>query len=71
MDAVLGCAGILLHPHVKLALENIETINKRTMIATFNEKPKCTVISTYRPTNVTSEDTIQEYYSDLTTLIIS
>ena len=70
MDAVIGCAGILLHPHAKLALENIETINKRTMIATFNEKPKCTVISTYRPTNVTSEDTIQDY-SDLTTLIIS
>ena len=69
MDAVIGCAGILLHPHAKLALENIETINTRTMIATFNGNPKCTVISTYRPTNVTSEDTIQEYYSDLTTLI--
>ena len=39
------------------------------MIATFNGNPKCTVISTYSATNVTSEDTIQEYYSELTTLI--
>ena len=39
------------------------------MIATFNRNPKCTIISTYSPTNVTSEDTIQEYYSELTTLI--
>ena len=31
------------------------------MIATFNRNPKCTVISTYSPTNVTSEDTIQSY----------
>ena len=39
------------------------------MIETFNGNPKCTVISTYSLTNVTSEDTIQEYYSELTTLI--
>ena len=61
--------GILLDPHAKLALGSIETISERTMIETFNGNPKCTVISTYSPTNVTSEDTIQEYYSELTTLI--
>ena len=69
MNAAMGGVGILLNPHAKLALENIETISKRTMIATFNGNPKCTVISTYSRTNVTSEDTIQEYYSELTTLI--
>ena len=69
MNAAMGGVGILLNPHAKLALENIETISKRTMIATFNGNPKYTVISTYSPTNVTSEGTIQEYYSELTTLI--
>ena len=67
--AAIGGVGILLNPHAKLALESIETISERTMIATFNGNPKCTVISTYSATNVTSEDTIQEYYSELTTLI--
>ena len=52
-----------------MALESIENTTERTMIATFNGNPKCTVISTYSATNVTSEDTIQEYYSELTTLI--
>ena len=52
-----------------MALESIETTSERTMIATFNGNPKCAVISTYSPTNVTSEDTVQEYFSELTTLI--
>ena len=69
MNAAIGGVGILLDPHAKLALESIETISERTMIATFNRNPKCTVTSTYNPTNVTIEDTIQEYYSALTTLI--
>ena len=69
MDATIGGVGLLLNPHAKLALESIETISERTMIATFNGNPKCTVISTYSPTIVMSEDTIQEYYSELTPLI--
>ena len=69
MNAAMGGVGILLDPRANLALESIETISERTMIATFNGNPKCTVISTYSATNVTSEDTIQEYYSELTTLI--
>ena len=51
-----------------MALESIENTTERTMIATFNGNPKCTVISTYSPTNVTSEDTVQEYFSELTTV---
>ena len=69
MNASIGGVGILLDPHAKLALESIETINERTVIATFKGNPTCTVISTHSPTNVTSEDIIQEYYSELTTLI--
>ena len=69
MDAAIGGVEILLNPHAKMALESIETISERKMIATFNGNPKCTVISTYSPINVTSEDTIQEYYPELTTLI--
>ena len=68
MKAAIGGVGILLDPHARLALESIETISERTMIATFSRNSKCTVISSYSPTNVTSEDTIQEYYSELTTL---
>ena len=44
MNAATGGVGILLNSHAKL--ESIETISKRTMIATFNRNPKCTVIST-------------------------
>ena len=69
MNAAIGGAGILLDPHSKLALENIQTISERTMIATLNGYPKCTIISTYSRTNVTNEDTIQGHYSELTTLI--
>ena len=69
INAAIDGARILLNPHAKLALESIETISERTMIATFNENPKCTVISTYSATNVTSEDTIHQYYSELTALI--
>ena len=69
MNAVIGGVGILLNSHAKLALESIETISERIIIATFNGNPKWAVISTYSPTNVTSEDTIQEYYSELRTLI--
>ena len=69
LNAAIGGAGILLNPHANLALESIENISERTMLATLNGNPKYTVISTYSPTNVTSEDTIQEYYSKLTTLI--
>ena len=64
MNAAIGGVGISLNPHAKLALESIETISERTMIATFNGNSKCTVISTYSPTNVTSEETKQEYYSE-------
>ena len=67
--AAIGGVGILLNPHAKLALESIETISERTMIEAFNGNPKCTVISTYSPTNVTSENAIKEYYSELTTLV--
>ena len=66
---MIGGVGILLDAHAKMALESIETTSERTMIATFNGNPKCAVISTYSPTNVTSEDTVQEYFSELTTLI--
>ena len=69
MNAAIGCVGILLNPHAKMALESIETISERTMIATFNGNPKRTVILTYSPANVTSEVATKEYYSELTTLI--
>ena len=62
MNAAIGGVELLLNSHAKLALESIETISERTMIATFNGYPKYTVISTYNPTNVTSEGTIQKYY---------
>ena len=68
-NAAIGGAVILINPYAKLALESVETISERTIVAKFNGNPKCTVISTYSPTNATSEDTIQEYYSELTTLI--
>ena len=69
MNAAIDGLGILLDPHAKLALESLETISERTRISTVNGNPKCTVMSAHSPTNVTSEDTIQQYHSELTTLI--
>ena len=37
MNAAIGGVGILLNPHAKLALESIETISERTMMATLTE----------------------------------
>jgi len=49
-------------------LNSIEKITLRIMIANFNGNPITTVISCYSPTNVTDEDTMNEFYNNQSSL---
>ena len=69
VNASVGGVGLLLSPLFKNSLENVETINSRIMIATFSGNPKSTIISTYSPTNNSNIEVIEEYYTELTTLL--
>jgi exonuclease III len=46
----------------------VETINPRTLIATFNRNPAVTVISCYNPTNASNVHDREEFYTELAEL---
>ena len=46
----------------------VETINPRTLIATFNGNPAVTVIFCYSHTNVSNVDDREEFYAELSEL---
>ena len=54
----IGGVGILLSPFARRSLVNIESMNDRIVIATFNGNPKTTIIATYSPTNISDDDVI-------------
>lgn len=68
-NATVGGVGMLLSPNACKSLINIETINPRLMIATFNGNPQTTIISCYSPTNASEPNAAEEFYSDLANLI--
>ena len=49
--STVGGVGMLISPNAGKSLINIETINPRIVIATFNGNPQTTIISCYSPTN--------------------
>ncbi|XP_068723385.1 uncharacterized protein [Montipora capricornis] len=59
-SAIRG-VGLLLSPKAHKALTSVETINPRTLVATFNGNPAVTVISCYSPTNVSNVDDREEF----------
>ena len=68
-NSTIGGVGILLSPTAYKSLLNIESIDPRTMIATFNGNPQTSIISCYSPTNTADEDVAKKFYEDLTDLI--
>ena len=65
-NATIRGVGILLSPKGYQALNKIESINARTLIASFNGNPSITVICCYSPTNTFDEDDVKDFYYDLT-----
>ena len=55
-NSTIRGVGLLLSPKAHKALNSVETINPRTLTATFNGNPAVTVISCYSPTNVSNVD---------------
>ena len=62
---------MLIGPRALKTLNSIERIQPRMMAATFNGNPKATIISCYRPTNVSEENEIVTFYEDLSSLVRS
>ena len=59
---------LLLRPKAHKALNLVETIDPRTLIATFNGNPAVTVIFCYNHTNVSNVDDREELYAELSEL---
>ena len=67
-NSTIRGVGLLLSPKAHKALNSVETINTRTLIATFIGNPAVTVISCYSPTNVSNVDGREEFYAELSEL---
>ena len=68
-NATIRGVSILLSPKIYQALNKIESINARTLIASFNGNPSTTVICCYSPTNTSDENDVKEFYYDLAELV--
>ena len=60
--------GLLLSPRAYKALQNIESITPRILIATFSGNPETTIITCYSPTNCSDEEVTSNFYGELTSL---
>ena len=58
-------------PRALKTLNSIEWIQPRMMAATFNGNPRATIISCYRPTNVSEETELVVFYDELSSLVRS
>ena len=59
---------MLLSPLAYDALENVERISTRIMIANLQGNPRKTIISCYSPTNVSDENETANIYTELSAL---
>ena len=71
VNASVGGVGMLIGPRALKTLNNIERIQPRRMVATFNGNPKATIISCYSPTNVSDETELVTFYEKLSSLVHS
>mgnify|MGYP001796055944 CR=1 FL=1 len=67
-NSTIRGVGILLSSKAHKALNSVEAINPRILIATFNGNPAVTVISCYSPTNVSPVEEREEFYIALAEL---
>ena len=59
---------MLLSPGSYEALNSIESISPRLLVATFNGNPKTTITSCYSPTNIHEETDVEKFYLELSSL---
>ena len=71
VNAVMGGVGMLLGQRTLKSLNNIEKIQPRIIVATFNGNPSTTIISCYSPTNRTDETDLDTFYNELSSLVRS
>lgn len=61
----MGGIGLLINQSAYKALKNIESINQRTMVASFHGNPLLNVVCVYSATNCSLDQEIESFYSDL------
>ena len=71
INATVGGVGMLIGPRALKTLNSIERIQPRMMTATFNGKPRATIISCYSPTDVSKETKQVTFYNELSSLVHS
>ena len=65
MMAATGGIGIILSHKAMKSLSGVTSRGDRNLVVNFTGNPKTTVIVTYSPTNASSEDEVENYYTDL------
>ena len=69
MNSAIGGIGMLLSPTAYKALNSVEPISERILVATFNGNPQTTVINCYSPTNVEEVSKVEDFYNELSSII--
>ena len=64
-NAAVGGVGIVMTKKAYQTITEIKSISPRILSVTFNGNPKCTVISTYSPTESADEETVKEFHREL------
>ncbi len=65
MMAATGGIGIILSHKAMKSLSGVIARGDRNLIVNFTGNPKASVIVSYSPTNASSEDEVEDYYTDL------
>ena len=68
INASIGGIAMLLSPDAYKAMNSIESLSPRILVATFNGNPQATVISCCSPTNVQEEIEVEKFYDDLSSV---
>ena len=71
VNATIGGVGMIIGLRTLKSLNSTEKILPRMMVATFNGNPSATIISCYRPTNVSEETEVIAFYDEFSSLIRS
>ena len=58
-------------PGALKSLNSLEKIQLRMIVATFNGNPSATIITCYSPTNISEENDLIAFFSELSSLVRS
>ena len=71
VNATLGGVGMLMEPRALKSQNNIEKMQPKMTVATFNGNPSASIIFCYSPTNVSEETDLIAFYSEMSSLVRS